>query len=374
MTKICHVTSVHNTNDVRIFKKECTSLAKKDNYEVFIVGEGSENRNENNVQFVACGERPKSRKERMLRFSKKVVDEALNLNADVYHLHDPELLRYAFKFKKNNKKVIYDSHENDLESIDDKSYMPKIMRNIFKIYYSSLQKRILPKLDGIVVVSPQMIDNYRKYNENIVLVENFPIFKEDKPREVLKSIDGRFIFAGGVSDLWSHKEIISAINDIDNCEYYIYGDGEESYIEELENIAEKSKVHICGKVSFDKVQEEIEKAQFVFSVLKPSKGTFGWEGTLGNTKLFEAMGKGKPVIASKLSLWKDIVENNHCGICVDPYNVDEIKKTIKKMLSLDAETIAIMGENGKKAIVEEYNWNICEKKLFQLYDYVIGER
>ena len=28
MTRVCHMTSAHNSDDVRIFHKECTSLAK----------------------------------------------------------------------------------------------------------------------------------------------------------------------------------------------------------------------------------------------------------------------------------------------------------------------------------------------------------
>ena len=33
--KICHVTSAHKSNDIRIFKKECVSLAKEEENEVY---------------------------------------------------------------------------------------------------------------------------------------------------------------------------------------------------------------------------------------------------------------------------------------------------------------------------------------------------
>ena len=91
--KICHVTSAHKTNDVRIFLKECTSLAKNPNDEVFLVGQG-EDRFENHVTVIGAGNLPIGRLNRMLLFSRKVVNKARMINADVYHLHDPELLQH----------------------------------------------------------------------------------------------------------------------------------------------------------------------------------------------------------------------------------------------------------------------------------------
>ena len=39
MSRVCHVTSVHREEDVRIYAKECVSLAKA-GYEVFLVQRG----------------------------------------------------------------------------------------------------------------------------------------------------------------------------------------------------------------------------------------------------------------------------------------------------------------------------------------------
>ena len=38
--KICHVTSAHDSNDVRILNKECVSLAKKENNDVYLIARG----------------------------------------------------------------------------------------------------------------------------------------------------------------------------------------------------------------------------------------------------------------------------------------------------------------------------------------------
>ncbi|MBN4051292.1 glycosyltransferase, partial [bacterium AH-315-M05] len=84
-------------------------------------------------------------------------------------------------------------------------------------------------------------------------------------------------------------------------------------------------------------------------------------------KLFEYMSSGLPVIASNFPLWKEIVEKNNCGICVDPLNPQEIAKAISFLMD-NHQTAKKMGENGIKRVKEEYNWDIEGKKLIDVYE------
>lgn len=52
-----------------------------------------------------------NRFKRMIQGVKSVYSVAININADIYQLHDPELLTVALKLKKHGKKVVFDSHE-----------------------------------------------------------------------------------------------------------------------------------------------------------------------------------------------------------------------------------------------------------------------
>lgn len=375
MIKICHVTSAHNTDDVRIFKKECVSLAKKSEYEVFLVGSG-EDRTENGVNVIGVGEKPSGRYDRMVKFAPKVIETAIKVDADVYHLHDPELMRFVLKLKKLGKKVIFDSHENVLESIDNKIYMPVWMRKVFKIYYFSLQHCVLSKIDAIVVVTPQMIEIYKKFNDNVVMLTNFPFIDPSilNANNIAAVQKGTFVFAGGISEQWSHREIIKAIEKIDNIEYRLFGAADENYLEELKSLKGWEKVYYGGRIPFEQVQHELEKAQGVFALLKPSQNTFFKQGTLGNTKLFEAFANGKPVIATDFVLWKDIVEVNNCGICINPDNVEAIEQAIRRILHKDAEEYKQMASCGKKLVTEKFNWGIQEKTLYEMYEDILGNK
>ena len=65
--------------------------------------------------------------------------------------------------------------------------------------------------------------------------------------------------------------------------------------------------------------------------------------------------------------WKEIIEGNKCGICVDPLNVEEISEAIQWIIN-NPEKAEEMGKNGKKAIESKYNWEFESKKLVSLYE------
>ncbi len=87
-------------------------------------------------------------------------------------------------------------------------------------------------------------------------------------------------------------------------------------------------------------------------------------------KLFEYMAAGLPVIASNFPLWKEIVEKNNCGICVNPLKVQEIAEAINWVLQNPADA-AEMGRNGRKAVLEKYNWETESKKLIKFYEEIL---
>ena len=64
------------------------------------------------------------------------------------------------------------------------------------------------------------------------------------------------------------------------------------------------------------------------------------------------------------------MERWHCGICVEPDSVDEIAAAIQYLLD-HPEEARRMGENGRRAVEEEFNWGTKEKKLLALYEEIL---
>jgi len=71
------------------------------------------------------------------------------------------------------------------------------------------------------------------------------------------------------------------------------------------------------------------------------------------------------VISSDIDYWKEIVEGNECGLCVNPKNPQEIAKAIEYIQH--PKEASKMGENGKQAVLKKYNWRNEEEKLLYFY-------
>jgi len=91
------------------------------------------------------------------------------------------------------------------------------------------------------------------------------------------------------------------------------------------------------------------------------------------TKLYEYMSAGIPVIASNFPLWREIIESNDCGLCVDPQKPAEIAAAIDRLIT-DPALARRLGDNGRAAVRSTYNWEAEQDKLIGLYDRLPARR
>ncbi|MFI3226605.1 MAG: glycosyltransferase [Clostridia bacterium] len=356
--KTCHLTSVHRSDDIRILKKQCVSLAKL-GYDVYLVATG-ESFEYKKVKIIGLGEVKSSRLIRMFKTTKLVYQKGLELDCDIYHLHDPELLPYALKLKKRGKKVIFDSHESYTDTFLEKKYIPKLFRKPISSIFDKYLKYVAKRIDVVICCYHQTQQSLVGYNENIPLIFNFPIIENvDFEYKQGKNI----CYAGGLMEQWNHQIIAEAIKDTD-VNYILMGKSTEyikSVIENYENIDFK------GMLKYDEVLKYYSQSQIGMCLLDYIGQCKGTIGNLSNTKFFEYLMVGLPIICTDFVLWKEIIDEYNCGICVNATNSDDIKNAINYLLQ-NPELAKQMGENGKKAIFEKYNWGTQEEILISLYE------
>ena len=363
---ICHLTSAHPRYDTRIFIKECKSLSKY--YEVNLVvadGKGDEIKNGINIYDVG---KLNGRLNRIFKTTKMVFKKAIELNCNIYHLHDPELIPIGLKLKKLGEKVIFDAHEDLPKQLLGKSYLNKSLLKILSKAFGVFEKYACKKLDYIVTATPFIRDKFLKININSIDINNYPILSELSNKNSWSARKNEVCYIGNISKIRGVKEMVKAMEYTNNIRLNLGGWFSEKDIEIMvKNLKGWAKVNDIGFLNRDGVAKVLANSKAGLVTLYP---IINYQDALP-VKMFEYMSAGLPVIASNFSLWETIIEGNNCGICVNPLDPKEIAKAIEYIMENPVEA-GKMGKNGRKTVEEKYNWTKEENKLLEIYNQLIN--
>jgi len=360
--KICHITTVHTRYDVRIFHKECKSLSKK--YDVnLIVADGLGDETVDNIKIHDIGLRQASRLKRAKIDSAKALKKALELDCELYHFHDPELTRIGVKLKKAGKKVIYDTHEDLPRQIYGKPYIKPYLKPIIARFVEWQENKAAKQFDYICAATPFIRDRFLKINKNSIDINNFPIIDEISEITDFNKKDDAICYVGGLSQYRGVYELVESLK-FSKIKLNIAGEFESKEFEQKCKQSEGWKyVNFYGFVSRKEVAEILQKSKIGMVTLPP---LINYLDSLP-IKMFEYMLAGIPVIASNFEYWETIINKNNCGKTVNPQDSKAIAELTLKMIE-NTNELKQMGENGRKAVLEKYNWSIEEKKLLEVYD------
>lgn len=372
MIKVCHMTSAHEEEDIRIFRKECVSLAEA-GYDVYLVERG-DSYDKNGVHIVGVGEIPAGRLKRMTQGAKKVYEAAKALDADIYHFHDPELLPYGLKLKRAGKKVIFDSHEMYTAQIREKPYLPRRCASWISSAYERYESHVLRHIDGLIYTC--LKDGKHPFEgkcRHITTIDNTPMLWElyDRYDGSVPKEPRSVVYVGGLSYARGITHLIRAAAGCD-CTLYLAGmfDSEE-YRRSVEAMEEYSCVKYLGLIGREQVAELILRSCVGAATLL-NVGQYNQDDNLA-TKVYEYMSLAVPVLLTHSDYNDRVMEKYRFGLCVDPENVEETAEAIRYLLEHPDEARQ-MGENGRRAVKEEFNWGVEERKLLALYDEILNEK
>ncbi len=365
MPKVCHITTIHPARDTRIFYKECVSLAAH-GYEVNLLVANQETVESMGVKIISM-DLPKPRLQRM-RATRPVLQKALSLNADIYHFHDPELIPVGVQLKKQGKIVIYDAHEDVPLQILSKPWIPGLLRRPVSSIFGWYEARSARQFDCIFVASPPMLDRFRKIHPEATALCNFPIIEaatqanwEHKQQEIA--------YVGSLTRVRGIKELVQSLA---YCPASLNLGGKFHFADfraEVAALANWQKVNELGYLDRPQINAVLDRSKVGMVTLHPIINYLPAYAV----KMFEYMAAGLPVVASDFPLWKSIIETERCGICVDPLNPRAIGEAVTYLLDHEAEAQA-MGERGRRAAIEKYNWRTQEKVLLDTYERLLEQR
>jgi glycosyltransferase involved in cell wall biosynthesis len=369
IARVAHLTSVHSRYDTRIFVKQCRSLVAN-GYEVYLIVADGKGDEERDGVFILDTGRPRNRLERVFSSTRRVLRKAVSLDADVYQFHDPELMPAGLLMKWRGRTVVFDAHEDLPKQLLGKPYLGPIRLRMLAFLFSRFERFACKRLDAILTATPSIGEKFRRINPSTFVINNFPLLSElysDEPWEERQAIVS---YAGVISAVRGIREIVMAMGAVkSNARLALAGTFAESGTEEeVRSLSGWSRVDALGYIDRESLRRVLGDSVAGLVIFSPLPNHMDAQPN----KMFEYMSAGVPIIVSDFPLWREIVDGAGCGICVDPGNPEEIAEAIDRLV-LDSEAARRMGESGRRAIIERYNWPAEEKKLLGAYSKLLGE-
>ena len=367
--KVVHLTSVHSPRDTRILLRECAALAQASYDVVLVAPHPRDERLEGIiVRAVPC---PRNRPERLTRTVWHVLRAALRERAELYHLHDPELLPLAPVLRRHGAKVVYDVHEDVALQVLNKHWIPGALRGSVSTAVTWVEHATRRWIDAFVAATPAIAANYPP--ARTVVVQNFPIIEELRIAEPVP-LDRResvAVYVGVLADIRGVREMVAAVGRVPRefgLSLVLAGRWSPPDLAgEVSKVRGWERVSVLPWQDRAGVRDLLGRAKMGLVLLHPAPNYLDSYPV----KLFEYMSAGIPVVASDIPLWRRIIEDARCGIVVSPSDTGAIAAAMTRLLE-EPELAAAMGASGRRAVETRFNWEPERAKLLALYERLLA--
>lgn len=363
MARIAHLTTAHGRYDVRIFLKECRSLAQGGHDVTLMVADGKPEEWRDGVRIVSV---PASRGRlgRMGAGTLRVLLGAASLGADVYHLHDPELLLAGLVLKAWGAKVVFDSHEDIPKQVLSKDYLPLAVRRAVSAFAASLIRVVLPPYSGLVAATPIIRDELRKVHPNPVDISNYPILGELSVAPRGGAPSRHVCYIGNISRIRGIVSMVAAMERLPaDIRLHLAGTFEDPGLEaEVRAMKGWEHVDYHGMVGRGEVARLMAESAAGLVTLLPVPNYLEAQPI----KMYEYMSAGLAVIGSDFPYWRTTLDDGPCGLGVDPEAPGAIAAAILDLVS-SPERAEAMGRNGQRLVRERLNWQAEGVRLCDYY-------
>jgi glycosyltransferase involved in cell wall biosynthesis len=363
--RVVHVTTSHLADDVRIFERECQSLAASNLYDVYLVATGDIDPN-SKVTLIPLISSQKNRLSRFFSGPRKAAAISRAIDADLWHFHDPELLPLAIRMALSRKKVVWDAHEDyasQFTSNGAKKWIPKPARKIVRVGMNFMLWMIDRFASGIVAATPVIASRYT--NPQTVVVGNearIEVFSHCQPKFTSRQV----LFTGSPSEAHLFSQIVDAIVKIPSVNLAVAGREPDSNLWEQARLKLGDRLQHLGWLGRQDLAEAMN--QSVLGLLTYADTDAYAVGS--PTKGYEFAAAGLPVVASPNSMNRKMLSRSGAGFMAEDFSSQALMTTITDAL-LDENTWGAASRAGQIWAKDEGSWSGSQKRLFSLYEDVL---
>ena len=370
---VCHLTPIQAALDERAFSRESVSALPYGLHPT-IVGPHSMTGSLEGVEFVSA---PPVRN-RALRILSgfRLLRWALPRRADIWHVHNPEMLPAALLLKwLFRKKVVYDSREDFPAMMLTKTYLSPRWRKFMSRFVAAAEQFAARQLDGVVTADPGSLRPLaRSGNSKKLVLYNFPNLDVFAPKPVEKTFD--LVYRGGLSERAGTFVLLRAVRYLLDSGFsprvllFGYVDNEASQRALNEVIAElriENLITLAGRIPYSEMAATLSSARILVCPLQTIPKF------MNNipVKVFEAWACGVPVIASDLPPIRPFIRNRPYGLLFKPDDVVELATKIRGLLESPA-LLEQYGTQAREAVLSRYNNSGEARKLVSFYNRVLS--
>ncbi len=281
-----------------------------------------------------------------------------NYDADVFQINDFEHLSLGVYLKKTGKKVVYDLREY-FPIYYARRYRWNIIRKISQFWLEKKFTHSSKFYDAVFSCMPEMHEYIKKrvrckYFEDVA---NFPVVNNNfsLSYDEYSSRDKIISYFGTIYKISCQEVLLDALEKLPEVRYTLAGVFYDKKYQKMimNKPAWKQVTFINGFARED--LPAIINSSIIGNVVKDFEQTETPQGSFSIIKIFETMEAAIPVILAKVPLYEKMVEKYHCGICINPHSPEDFYTAIRYLLDNPKEAYQ-MGQNGRKAVLEEFSW------------------
>jgi len=233
----------------------------------------------------------------------------------------------------------------------------------FKRFYSIvnwLEENFAKNSDVLMTVNEKLLNTFRRPKHSAIIM-NCPQDHRvtvSSSRERRKNDELTLIYTGLIRNMRSLESVASAINDMDGVQFMMVGPIMDNEL--LRQLISIPNIKYRGLLKPSEALDLEASSDVMIALydLRDPQINFAIPN-----KVLESMMCGIPVISN---VAQELIKEVDCGVVVEYGNVDQIRETIIKLKD-NPELRKRLGDNGRKAFLEKYNWNRMEQKLYEIY-------